>query len=367
MADEIVPSNYDLPQLRKLERDNNLFVMAGTIANNVFRSQDVPISDIYYFSIGYDRISIDIEKTDDGNAVLQTLTDFDKSVYDAVCSLDMFMSARMKPKAIEGKVAMEKTLGRTMTEEEVYDFYSHAEDYSATFSAKHIYNILLAESGIRSGGLKSTLSTLTEIENSIKKMSKLSTRIRYTNESGYEKEPSGHLLDVVWDTERMYVMNPTTRAVEQRDVTYFKLISRPLLMQYALYRKYLSLVPYDVIRLSSVNKTPDNIMIITYIMNKILDNGFSDIPSEHVYVDYETLYELTNTEGATPKRRLRAVVDKVLDGWVETGFIEYWNVAEVSKSKRAIPLVVEIVPRGNYTYAHIISRLEKSGVAFLKK
>ena len=332
------------------KRDNQIFI-SSSITSGLFEMSE-PLEAGYVYNIGYDQVKLELKKDNNDTSVVNNLSDFDKLVYDAICSIDVMMRQKLNKLRVR---RMEQMESEGCSKEAIAAMIASPEYTLPVFSTRQVYKLI---SGELAYGTHPTIEALANIEESIKKLSSLKIDISYESPDDKDSRDSSaaYLLQLTEQKKNISQIDEDGNIIKER-VKYYTIDRVPILYQYAIFKESLSVLPSALIQTKSVRNTKSLLSVKGYLINRILDVGFLN---EHsVLINFNPIYDLVEAADAKRKTRARESVFKLLDDWIESGFIEKWEICETTSGKRKTPVAIMVHLENNYSYSKVIENYEK--------
>lgn len=325
------------------------------VSNGIFRREGIESG--YVFNIGYDQLTLTLEQNNDDSAAsqIQHLDDYDRSVYDAVCTLYNKLTIELKQKRILKRKQLEES---GASSELIDEIFNDPVFKFPMFNTKMVYRIII---GDENPDIHPSEDSLKRIEASLDVLCSMRVDISLFKQQGNQKtKDSSHTNNLLYlgkHKKKSRIPDGKTGQMIEVLNPYYIIYEIPVLYDYASNNSMLSALPTEKVKTASINMTNFNIILVSKIRNKVLNGSTS------VIIHYQELYQVIEEDGVSidtinkRKQRLRQTVQKILNDWKSTNFIDDWNVIEYGARK--VPLSLIIYNNNNYKYDNMISQYQK--------
>lgn len=332
---------------------NNIFVIANKVTSNLFNSAEIDDEGISY-SIGYDKIlatsALETDKNQKLVTVIKSLSDFDKAVLDAICSLYKSIERKMEAAKVNIIKIEEQKLGRPLNVQEQIKVTAQVDDMFL-FSTKNVYATLIGTTKIDNFSKQN----LASIEESIDLMSKIHIEITiFDKDSKKDTSVTTRLLPISKVKKKHnfgYIKNGE-KFNDTEEFTFYQLENEPILLSYSTKMNLVSVVPISKLK-NPLIKTQRNIALISFLETKIVDERIS-------LISFDEIYERLQINDATNKKRIRDNVFLVLDCWQKNELISSWRVHETADNRYKTPISLMIDNDKEYSYESFIKSLSNA-------
>lgn len=256
-----------------------------------------------------------VEYDHDNITVSDVITAYDRSVFDAVCSFV----------------------------------------YNPTFKGFTLNNLYREMTGSKK---RITHNQLAKMEHAIDKMRFIKITIRCRDEMdkrGIDEDDikkKGYCLSLKKRTdhpeddltlEGYYLpLEKYTASLHGKETIWYKILSEPILMVYALLTKQLITVPQKI-RDIQIDSTSDRVLILDYLIRRIarMKNPKSGVRSKRI--KFESIFKECDIDPGAHRHRYLDVVYNILDYWKTDGVNFIKDYQKVTDGNRNIVAAIEIV------------------------
>lgn len=330
--------------------------LGDQVVSSLFNMQNIK-SGVFY-NIGYDQLTVSFEEdqNDFSASQIQQLDDYDRLVYDAICTLFGVLTEELEA----ARIRKRKEEERKGTPDEIIEKITSAVEFRyPMFTPKQVYHIMTSDNS----EVHPKPETLEKIDESINKLSKIKINLK-TDGSSSKKDRPFPLLNL--DTHEKEILLPDSKTQKKEKkviVTYYVLLKVPVLYDYATSKQMLSIVPSEKIRIASLTMTKTNIRLGAKLRNLILNSSSKDVifTVEQIFEHFsDTLNDITENKSNIKYRKkvIRNNIPIILDDWKENGFIKDW---EVLSTERGNASIYKITTLADYSYESYIEQFNMLG------
>lgn len=208
-------------------------------------------------------------------------------------------------------------------------------DGQRTFTAKQVYKTY-------TGLDRMNPSAIENVENIIDKMRFTSIDIDWTNHALMNKLDDETAPQHVTVTVGGYLLPLEVIRVDEGDThqIMYRFIKEPVYLTYSRLVGQLVTIPAEMLKLESLDMTPERIAIQHYMMRRIeiMNNKRNKFNNRTML--FETIFEKCgiDTASRTKKSRSVASIEKILTEWIERKYIKGYQIKTKGKAKTGVEI-----------------------------